>query len=233
MIECRFFSSFGGVDYGWFNVKYYFLFVSYYDFKCMGWGVLCVWNDDIIVLGIGFLLYLYGDMEIIIYVCEGVIIYCDNLGNVGCIEVGDVQVMSVGSGIIYSEYNLELGIMWIFQIWIILIEIGKLLLWGVKLFLCGECLGRFVVLVSGFVEDVDVLFLCIDVCVLGVMLKVGESIIYVLVDGCQVYLVLLIGLVEINGVKLDICDGVVICNELVLCVMVLEDVELVLVDVVV
>lgn len=120
MIECCFFDCLGYVNYGWLNVCYYFFFVDYYDLECEDWGCLWVWNDDEIVVGSGFLLYLYCDMEIIIYVCEGVIIYQDSLGNKGCIEVGDVQVMSVGIGIVYLEYNLEVEIIWIFQIWIIL-----------------------------------------------------------------------------------------------------------------
>ena len=46
-------------------------------------------------------------MEIITYVREGAITHQDNLGNKGRTEAGDVQVMSAGTGIAHSEYNLE------------------------------------------------------------------------------------------------------------------------------
>ena len=40
------------------------------------------------------------------------------LGNKGRTEAGDVQVMSAGSGVRHSEYNLEDATTRIFQIWI-------------------------------------------------------------------------------------------------------------------
>lgn len=232
MIECCFFVLFGVVYYGWFDVKYYFLFVDYYDFCCMGWGVLCVWNDDIIVVGIGFLFYVYVNMEIIIYVREGVIIYQDNLGNQGCIEVGDVQVMSVGMGICYLEYNCELGQICIFQIWIMLDSCGLLLVWGVKLFLKVDCVGYFVVLVSGMLGDDDVLLICVVVWVFGVMLKVGQMVEYCLGSMCLGYLVFVMGMVDVDGVCLEVGDGVVIVEVDVICVMVFIDIEFVFVDIV-
>ena len=58
-------------------------------------------------------------MEIITYVREGAITHRDNLGNVGRTEAGDVQVMSAGTGVRHSEYNLEDELTRIFQIWIV------------------------------------------------------------------------------------------------------------------
>ena len=58
-------------------------------------------------------------MEIITYVREGAITHQDSLGNKGRTEAGDVQVMSAGTGIVHSEYNLEAETTRIFQIWII------------------------------------------------------------------------------------------------------------------
>jgi redox-sensitive bicupin YhaK (pirin superfamily) len=55
-------------------------------------------------------------MEIITYVREGAITHQDNLGNKGRTEAGDVQVMSAGTGITHSEYNMEDIATKIFQI---------------------------------------------------------------------------------------------------------------------
>jgi redox-sensitive bicupin YhaK (pirin superfamily) len=230
MIERRPFNSLGGADHGWLNAKHHFSFASYHDPKRMGWGALRVWNDDTIAPGTGFPPHSHGDMEIITYVREGAITHRDNLGNVGRTEAGDVQVMSAGSGITHSEYNLEPGTTRIFQIWIIPTETGKPPSWGAKPFPRGERSGRFVALASGFADDGDALPLRTDARVLGATLKAGESTTYALADGRQAYLVPSTGAVEINGVRLDARDGAAIRNEPALRVTALEDAELVLVD---
>ncbi len=69
-----------------------------------------------------------------LYVREGAISHQDNLGNKGRTEAGDVQVMSAGTGIAHSEYNLESTATRIFQIWIIPNEEGLAPSWGAKPF---------------------------------------------------------------------------------------------------
>jgi redox-sensitive bicupin YhaK (pirin superfamily) len=230
MIERRPFDTLGGADHGWLNAKHHFSFAGYHDPKRMGWGALRVWNDDTIAPGTGFPPHPHGDMEIITYVREGAITHRDNLGNQGRTEAGDVQVMSAGSGITHSEYNLEPGVTRIFQIWIIPDEQGRPPSWGAKPFPRGERAGKFVTLASGFEEDTDALPLRTDARVLGATLKAGESASYAFADGRYGYLVPAKGSVEINGVKLDTRDGAAIRNEPALQVTALEDAELVLVD---
>jgi redox-sensitive bicupin YhaK (pirin superfamily) len=230
MIERRPFNTLGGADHGWLNAKHHFSFAGYHDPKRMGWGALRVWNDDTIAAGTGFPPHPHGDMEIITYVREGAITHRDNLGNEGRTEAGDVQVMSAGSGITHSEYNLEPGVTRIFQIWIIPNEQGRPPSWGAKPFPRGERAGKFVTLASGFKDDTDALPLRTDARVLGATLKAGESTVYALADGRYGYLVPAKGSVEINGVKLEARDGAAIRNEPALRVTALEDAELVLVD---
>ena len=107
MIELRPFNSLGGADHGWLNAKHHFSFAEYYDPASMGWGALRVWNDDEIAPNTGFPPHPHANMEIITYVREGAITHQDSLGNKGRTEAGDVQVMSAGTGIRHSEYNLE------------------------------------------------------------------------------------------------------------------------------
>ena len=57
-------------------------------------------------------------MEIITYVREGAITHRDSNGNVGRTVAGHVQVMSAGTGVFHSEFNLESEDTNIFQIWI-------------------------------------------------------------------------------------------------------------------
>ncbi|MEW5836973.1 MAG: pirin family protein [Pseudomonadota bacterium] len=230
MIERRPFNTLGGADHGWLNAKHHFSFAGYHDPRRMGWGALRVWNDDTIAPGTGFPPHPHADMEIITYVREGAITHRDSLGNEGRTEAGDVQVMSAGSGITHSEYNLEPGTTRIFQIWIIPDEHGRPPSWGAKPFPRGDRAGRFVTLASGFKEDTDALPLRTNARVLGATLKAGESTTYALADGRHGYLVPAKGKVEVNGVRLDARDGAAIRNEPALRVTALEDTELVLVD---
>ncbi|GGY20602.1 hypothetical protein GCM10008098_11510 [Rhodanobacter panaciterrae] len=150
MIERRPFDRLGGADHGWLKAKHHFSFASYNDAGRMGWGALRVWNDDTIASQSGFPPHPHANMEIITYVREGAITHRDSLGNEGRTEAGDVQVMSAGSGITHSEYNVEPGTTRIFQIWIIPDESGQPPAWGARPFPKGERSGKFVALASGF-----------------------------------------------------------------------------------
>ncbi len=46
-------------------------------------------------------------MEIVTYVRSGAITHQDSLGNKGRTAAGDVQIMSAGTGVTHSEFNLE------------------------------------------------------------------------------------------------------------------------------
>jgi redox-sensitive bicupin YhaK (pirin superfamily) len=107
MIELRPFNKLGAADHGWLKAKHHFSFGSHYDPGNMGHGALRVWNDDEIAPNTGFPAHPHANMEIITYVREGAITHQDSLGNKGRTEAGDVQVMSAGSGIRHSEYNLD------------------------------------------------------------------------------------------------------------------------------
>ena len=230
MIDRRRFESLGGANHGWLDAKHHFSFAEYYDPQRMGWGALRVWNDDTIAPNTGFPPHPHADMEIITYVREGAISHQDNQGNKGRTEAGDVQVMSAGSGIRHSEYNLEPGQTRIFQIWIVPSRRGGAPSWGAKPFPRGDRSGRFVTLASGFENDTDALPIRTDARVLGATLKAGESADYALGADRHGYLVPAKGKVEVNGVRIEARDGAAIQNEPVLRVTAIEDAELVLVD---
>ncbi|PIB92195.1 pirin family protein [Caulobacter sp. FWC2] len=230
MIDRRPFDKLGGANHGWLNAKHHFSFASYYDPSNMNWGALRVWNDDEIAPNTGFPPHPHSDMEIITYVRDGAITHQDNLGNKGRTEAGDVQVMSAGTGIRHSEYNLEPETTRIFQIWIEPKTFGAAPSWGAKPFPKGDRSGKFVTLASGFKDDADALPIRTDARVLGATLKAGESTTYALGKDRSGYLVPAVGVVEVNGVKLNARDGAGIKDEDVITVTALEDAELVLVD---
>jgi quercetin 2,3-dioxygenase len=230
MIEVRPFESLGGANHGWLDAKHHFSFAGYHDDARVHWGSLRVWNDDTIAPKTGFPPHPHRDMEIITYVREGAITHQDNLGNKGRTEAGDVQVMSAGTGITHSEYNLEDVTTRIFQIWIIPNKSGEKPSWGAKPFPKGERSGHFVTLASGFADDDEALPIRADARVLGATLKAGETAEYTLGQGRHAYLVPAIGAVAINGERLNTRDGAAVTDVETLRVTAIEDSEIVLVD---
>lgn len=95
----------GHARFAWLESRHSFSFASYYDPAHMGISVLRVLNDDTVAPGAGFETHPHRDMEIISYVLEGSIEHRDSMGSHRTLGVGEVQLMSAGSGIEHSEYN--------------------------------------------------------------------------------------------------------------------------------
>lgn len=231
MIELRPFNSLGHAHHGWLNARHHFSFAEYHDEQRLNWGALRVWNDDEIAAHSGFPPHPHRDMEIITYVREGAISHRDNLGNQGRTAAGDVQVMSAGTGISHSEYNLEETTSKIFQIWIMPNQRGTAPSWGSKPFPKGERAGRFVVLASGYADDEDALPIRTDARLVAATLSAGQSAEYPLGHLRKGYLVAARGQIEVNGVRAAERDGLAISGEDVVRVKALEDSEVILVDV--
>ena len=230
MIELRPFDSLGAANHGWLDAKHHFSFAGYHDPARMNWGNLRVWNDDIIAPQTGFPPHPHRDMEIITYVREGAITHQDDLGNKGRTEAGDVQVMSAGTGIRHSEYNLEDVTTKIFQIWIVPTRDGEAPQWGAKPFPKGARSGQFVTLASGYDNDNDALPIRTDARVVGATLRAGETAYYPLGKDRRAYLVPATGAVEIDGVRVNARDGAAISDMDVVRITAIKDSEIVLVD---
>jgi hypothetical protein len=175
MIEHRPINSLGHAHHGWLEARHHFSFAEYHDPERVHWGALRVWNDDTIQPHTGFPPHPHANMEIITYVREGAITHQDDLGNKGRTVAGDVQVMSAGTGIRHSEYNLEPGVTRIFQIWIIPDERGGPPSWGSRPFPKEDRSGRFVALASGITGDDDALPIRANARVMGATLRQGEN----------------------------------------------------------
>lgn len=230
MIELRPFDSLGGANHGWLDAKHHFSFAEYQDPARVNWGNLRVWNDDTIAPKTGFPPHPHRDMEIITYVREGAITHEDSLGNKGRTEAGDVQVMSAGTGVRHSEYNLEDVTTRIFQIWLIPTHSGDAPAWGAKPFPKGDRSGKFVTLASGYENDNEALPIRTDARVVAATLKAGETAEYRIGKDRKGYLVPATGAVTIDDVRVNARDGAAISDLDVLRVTAIEDSEIVLVD---
>lgn len=106
-------------NYGRLQANYSFSFASYYDPDKMWFGLLRVLNDDTIAGGAWFPTHGHDNMEIITIPQSGALEHQDSTGGHGVVHVGDVQVMSAGSGVEHSEYNAsETEPATLFQLWI-------------------------------------------------------------------------------------------------------------------
>jgi redox-sensitive bicupin YhaK (pirin superfamily) len=230
MIERRPLTGLGFSDEGWLKSRHHFSFADYRDAARTRWGALRVWNDDEIAPGAGFPLHPHANMEIITYVREGAITHRDSMGNEGRTPAGDVQVMSAGSGLRHSEYNLEPETTKLFQIWILPTGTGGQPYWSAKPFPKADRSGHFVVLASGLPDDGDALPIRADARVLGATLKAGERTEYRIGACRHAYLVPASGAVEVNGMRIDAGDGAAVAEVEVLAVTALDDSEIVMVD---
>lgn len=230
MIERRPHAELGHARHGWLNARHHFSFAEYHDAQRMRWGRLRVWNDDSIAPHSGFEPHGHRDMEIITYVRQGAITHEDSLGNRGRTVAGDVQVMSAGSGIVHSEYNLEDEKTRIFQIWIHPQQTGLPPTWGTRRFPSGERAGAFVTLASGLPGDDEALPIRAEARLAAATLEQGQSADYQIAEGRRVYLVPASGQIEVNGVTVSAGDGVAVRDEARLTVRALENSEVVLVE---
>lgn len=229
-IELRPFSELGGENHGWLDARHHFSFGGYHDPSRMNWGALRVWNDDAIQPRSGFPPHPHNDMEIVTYVRTGAISHRDSLGNEGRTGAGDVQVMSAGTGIRHSEFNLEDEVTTLFQIWILPDRRGHAPSWGTRPFPKGGRSGQFVVLASGRPDEDDALPINADARVLGATIRAGDTVRYAIDPARHAYLVPATGRISVGDVIANARDGLAMTGLTEIEVVALEDSELVLVD---
>lgn len=230
MIEVRPFAELGHANHGWLDAAHHFSFASYHDPDRMGWGQIRVWNDDTIAAKSGFPPHSHSDMEIVTVVRSGAITHRDSLGNEGRTVAGDVQVMSAGSGIRHSEFNLEDEATTLFQIWIQPDLTGEAPSWGSREFPRGTRAGNWEVMASGSADGGDALRIRADAKVLAATLPAGGTIRYQPAAGRHQYLVAPTGRIRVNGKEAQPRDGVAIAGEAEIVVEAIDAAEVVMVD---
>ncbi|EAQ41938.1 MULTISPECIES: pirin family protein [unclassified Polaribacter] len=95
----------GFANHGWLKSHHTFSFSSYQNPERMNFGMLRVLNDDVVQPKMGFGTHPHKNMEIISIPISGALSHKDSMNNQRSIEVGEVQVMSAGTGLTHSEFN--------------------------------------------------------------------------------------------------------------------------------
>ena len=231
MIKIYPYEKLGGMNISWLKTKYHFSFYKYYNPERVGFGKLKVINDDIVKAHSGFDTHPHRDMEIITYVRSGAITHKDSEGNEGRTEAGDVQVMSAGSGIYHSEYNLEDEDTTLYQIWIEPNVKGGDPSWNAAKFPkeCSE--DHIPLLVSGRKENAekDVLHINQEALIYGGRLSKGKTITHKIKD--QIYILLSEGEAEIDGKLMRQGDGCEVTDQDSVAIKALSEIEVVIIDI--
>lgn len=225
------YAELGHADYGWLNARYHFSFARYWNSQRTGFGRLLVINDDVVAAGRGFDTHPHDNMEIITYIRQGAITHRDSMGNVGRTAAGDVQVMSAGTGVAHSEYNLEKVDTLLYQIWIEPSQRNVQPRWETREFPKSTADEGLTVLASGQAKHADAHALLIhqDAAIYGGRLLAKQEVAVQIEH--QAYVLASYGTLSVNGCRLSAGDGAEVTGTHTLTISAETDAEVLVIDV--
>jgi redox-sensitive bicupin YhaK (pirin superfamily) len=118
MIQIRKSETRGHAGFSWLDTYHTFSFSSWQDPRHMGVSALRVINQDTVKPATGFPMHGHDNMEILTYVLRGAISHRDSMGNQARVSAGEFQLMSAGTGVTHSEYNMGAADLELLQIWL-------------------------------------------------------------------------------------------------------------------
>ena len=199
----------GTADHGWLLSRHTFSFADYYNPERMGFGALRVINDDIVKPGHGFPQHPHKNMEIISIPLQGALTHEDSMGNRHVLEVGDIQMMSAGKGLMHSEFNASRSHDVAFlQIWILPKQLDIDPRYEQRRFAAEPAGNRFAMLIAPD-GDAETLWINQDAYISQAFIDADRNVRYdVRVKGHGVYLFLISGAVEVAGHRLESRDAI-------------------------
>ena len=191
---------------------YTFSYGNYYAEDRINFGVMRVFNEEIIDGGGGYDATHHDNMEIIMLPLSGSFEYGDNLGNNTSVAVGQAQILSAGTGIVHNLYNSSLSdTSRYLQIWIYPREYDCLPDYT-KVRLADAVHGQWREVASPKGSEC-VLPVEQNVWISTTELNAGDTIIYGMQDADNgVYLSVLSGEVEVLDTMLARGDGMGVCD---------------------
>ena len=230
MINVIKYKDLGGADHGWLKAKHHFSFASYQDPTRVHFGPMRVINDDVVAPKKGFDPHPHDNMEIITYVRKGAITHKDDMGNEGRTVAGDVQVMSAGTGVVHSEYNLEDEDTNLYQIWMFPNKKNVKPRWDAKQFPKEPVKGKLKPLVTSFDnKDENSLKIYQDTVIYAGRIN-KDDIVEQTIDREQAYVLCSKGQIKINGELIEKGDGAEITKTKEVKIEAIEDSEVLFID---
>ncbi|HEX2683676.1 MAG TPA: pirin family protein [Ferruginibacter sp.] len=222
----------GTADYGWLKPNYYFSFAQYHDPAKVHFGLLRVLNDDFIGGGGGFPTHPHDNMEIVTIPFTGALKHKDSTGGQGVIKAGDIQIMSAGTGVQHSEANAsETEPVTLFQVWIFPKERNIKPRYDQKNFDINGRKNKWQTVVSPIEAD-NALWINQDARFALTNLETGKEISYSNgFKGNGVFLVVINGIVTVNGQQLNTRDAIGISETDSFTVTASEDAELLAIEI--
>ena len=215
---------------GWLDSRHTFSFGEHVDPRFMGFRALRVINEDRVAPGKGFGTHAHRDMEIISYVLEGALRHEDSMGTGSVINVGDVQRMSAGTGILHSERNASnTEPAHFLQIWLLPERTRIAPSYEQRTFPLKDRQGRLTLIASRDSRD-DSIQIHQDVDLYSALLGRGESASHALKDSRHAWVQVARGDIQINGTPLSAGDGAAITDESALELKASTDAEVLLFD---
>jgi redox-sensitive bicupin YhaK (pirin superfamily) len=230
MIEIRKNNERGKTKIDWLESYHSFSFGEYYDPSNIHFGHLRVMNDDIIQAGEGFPTHPHRDMEIVTIVLEGTVAHKDSTGGEGTITVNEIQRMTAGKGIQHSEFNpSDSEVLKLLQIWFIPNQQGLNPSYEQRKFSHEKKKDKLLKVVSGKKEE-GIIFINQDAEIFLSDLDTGKEIKYEIKENRGVYLHLIEGTINVNGISLLPGDAVKVVNEEQLLINAVKNSKIILFD---
>jgi redox-sensitive bicupin YhaK (pirin superfamily) len=230
MIKVRPAGERGKTRTDWLDSRHTFSFGDYHDPRHMGFSHLRVINEDRVKPGAGFGTHSHRDMEIITYVLEGGLAHKDSTGTSSVIRVGDVQRMSAGTGISHSEYNAsQTEPVHFLQIWIIPDRTGLRPGYEQRAFSLDQHGSKWTLIAAKDGRNGSVA-VHQDVDVWAARFSPGEQSSFAPKPSHNIWLQVARGAVTLNGMSLNLGDGLAIIDENALEVKTLDHAEILVFD---
>ena len=213
MLEIRSKNDRGMTKLSWLDSRHTFSFADYYDPSFMGFSELRAINDNIVAPREGFGAHRHDNMEIVTIVLAGQMEHKDNLGNTTIVSPREVQRMTTGTGMIYSEMNPSLSRAAHFlQIWVLPRELNLTPEYEKKEFLPSSLLNQMCLIVSPNGKN-NSLRIHQDVNIFQCVLEEDRSVHFQMKPSRHVWLQIAEGAIEANSLYLKAGDGLAITEE--------------------
>ncbi len=202
-------------EHGWLTSRFHFSFAEYRNPSNVHFGQLRVMNDDVIQPGEGFGKHPHNDMEIITYVISGELTHEDSMGHRETLGRGAVQYMSAGTGVIHSEMNEGSVPVHLIQTWIFPRAKNLQPRYGSVRFTEADRRNRWLHFAGPDGGETPVQ-LHQDANMYAAQLEAGETLVFHVDTGRQLYVKVMEGTAVVNGITLETGDAAEVTEEVLL-----------------